>query len=118
MAFFKKKINENEPKNRAEEYNAVVDLTQVKTGILLHPHITEKTSVAAGRGTYVFSVGRNANKIEIKKAIQRKYNVAVTDVRVVNIHGKEMRRGAQIGWRGRMKKAYATLAEGQRIEMQ
>lgn len=88
------------------------------TGVLLYPHITEKTAAAVHRRTYVFVVAPKANKQEVKKAIQARYGVTVTDIRVVTIHGKEIRRGRQIGWKQGIKKAYATLVEGQTIEVQ
>ena len=87
-------------------------------GVLLYPHITEKTAAGVNRRTYAFVVAPNANKQEVKKAIQARYGVTVTDVRVVTVHGKEIRRGRQIGWKPGMKKAYATIAEGQTIEIQ
>ncbi len=116
MSIFKKKTSEQELENRIEQPAA--GLARQKIGVLIRPHITEKTTAAAVHRTYIFSVARDANKMDIKSAIQGKYNVAVTDIRVVNIHGKETRRGQRVGWHGRMKKAYATLAEGQMIEVQ
>ena len=117
MAFLKKKKSEQETENRTERA-ASNSGGQAKTGVLLNPHITEKTAAGASRRMYAFSVGLNANKIEIKRAIGARYGVTVTDVRVVNVHKKEMHRGKQVGWRGGMKKAYATLAEGQTIDIQ
>ena len=86
-------------------------------GILLYPHITEKSADAVSRRTYAFVIAPHANKQEVKKAIQSRYGVNVTDVRVVTIRGKEIRRGRQIGWKQGIKKAYVTLAQGQTIEI-
>lgn len=87
-------------------------------GILLRPHVTEKTAAVAQTRTYVFAVGDDANKAQIKKAVESRYGVSVTNVRVLNTDGKQVRRGRQIGWRKGVKKAYATIAEGQQIEVQ
>ena len=89
-----------------------------KAGVLLHPHITEKTAAAAHSRMYAFAISRDANKLQVKQAVESKYGVNVTAVRMVNIRGKEIRRGKQVGWKQGMKKAYATLAEGQTIEIQ
>ena len=67
---------------------------------------------------YAFAVRRDANKSQVKRAVESRYGVQVAMVRIVNIVGKEIRRGKQIGWKQGMKKAYATLAEGQTIEIQ
>ncbi len=85
-------------------------------GILRYPHVTEKTAAAAAYRTYVFAVAGYANKYQVKKAVEGKYGVRVTGVRIVNIAGKEVRRGAQIGHRPGRKKAYVLIAEGQSIE--
>ena len=91
-----------------------------KAGVLLYPHITEKSAAGASsdKKMYAFAVSGDANKREVKQAVESRYGVRVMAVRVVNIRGKEIRRGKQIGWKHGMRKAYATLAEGQTIEIQ
>ncbi len=64
----------------------------------------------------VFEVARDANKSEIKNAVQAAFNVEVSDVRTLNIRGKEKRRGKTVGRRPNWKKAIVTLAEGQTID--
>ena len=91
-----------------------------KIGVLMYPHITEKTAAGAalpGKKMYAFAVSGDANKREVKQAVESRYNVRVTAVRMVSIRGKEIRRGKEIGWKQGIKKAYATLAEGQTIEI-
>jgi large subunit ribosomal protein L23 len=87
--------------------------------IVLHPHITEKATTMAEEHVYTFVVGRNANKIEIKKAIKQLYKVTPIAIRIVN-KAPRMERMA----RGRnrrpfrrpgMKKAYVTLKKGEQI---
>ena len=91
---------------------------QTKSGILLYPHFTEKTSAQAAQQKYVFAVAPVANKAEVRKAVEKRFGVKVEDVHMINIHGKERRRGKQIGWKPGIKKAIVRLADGQTIEVQ
>lgn len=86
--------------------------------VVLSSHLTEKTTISARQHKYIFVVSEDANKIEVRKAIERQYGVNVTGVNMVRTHGKVRRRGRQIGWKPGMKKAVVTLAEGQRIDTQ
>jgi large subunit ribosomal protein L23 len=91
------------------------------TDILVRPLITEKmTRVSEKLAHYGFIVEKNANKIEIKKAIEAMYNVHVTDVRTMIIPAKATMRYTKKGLvRGRkaaFKKAIVTLAEGETID--
>lgn len=87
-------------------------------GVLRSPHVTEKTSAIAAQNKYVFIVLRSVNKIEIRQAVEVNYGVVVQSVNVVNMPGKELRRGRQVGFKPGFKKAVVTLAEGQTIEIQ
>ena len=126
MAFFKKKALKKEESTDSRATRVVSDTVnhkgdKSKIGVLMHPHITEKTAAGAalsGKKMYAFSVSGDANKREVKQAVESRYGVRVIAVRVVNIRGKEIRRGTQIGWKQGMKKAYAMLAAGQTIEIQ
>lgn len=84
-------------------------------GILIRPHLTEKTLTKAGE--YAFVVADTANKREVAKAVAERFSVTVQDVRMLTMPGKERRRGRTIGWRSGFKKAIVALAEGQTIEM-
>lgn len=85
--------------------------------ILLRPRITEKGSMMAEtKPVVVFEVARDANKSEIKNAVQAAFNVEVKDVRTLLVRGKIKRRGANVGKRSNWKKAIVTLAEGQSID--
>ena len=122
MAFLRKNKSRQEEKTDATQMRSASVAPNSgsgnKTGVLLRPHITEKTAAAARARIYGFAVSPDANKSQVKKAVESKYGVKVTAVRVVNIRGKELHRGKQVGWKQGMKKAYATLAEGQAIEIQ
>tara|TARA_Y100001934_G_C11589349_1_gene422598 strand:+ start:88 stop:330 length:243 start_codon:yes stop_codon:yes gene_type:complete len=64
----------------------------------------------------VFEVSKDANKIEIKNAVQAAFNVEVTGVRTMIVRGKVKRRGRNIGKLPTWKKAIVTLAEGNEID--
>lgn len=104
--------------------------------IIVKPHITER-SVALSQGDpriredkdivrkYTFLVAPDANKIEIKEAIETIYNegkkkkdeqLVVTNVRTIKVPGKKRRVGRSIGYKKDRKKAIVTLAKGQMLE--
>ena len=64
----------------------------------------------------LFEVARDANKIEIRAAVEKLFNVDVVDVRTSVVRGKEKRIGRFVGKRSNWKKAIVTLAAGQTIE--
>ena len=84
--------------------------------ILIRPMITEKTTELMAEGKYVFKVAKNANKIEIAKAVKEIFNVKVEKVNTVNVKGKTKRIGRTSGKRADYKKAIVKLAEGSTIE--
>ncbi|MBN1335553.1 MAG: 50S ribosomal protein L23 [Deltaproteobacteria bacterium] len=85
--------------------------------VVLRPLITEKSARArANENTYVFEVGLDANKHQIKDAIERLFGVRVTGVRTVRVRGKVKRFGRWYGKRSNWKKAYVQLAEGNSID--
>lgn len=85
--------------------------------IIKKPHVTEKTSLGSDTtNTVSIVVDRDANKIEIKQAIEALFKVKVADVRTVNVAGKVKRVGRNTGKRSNWKKAYVTLQEGQSID--
>ncbi|MCF0166571.1 MAG: 50S ribosomal protein L23 [Bacteroidales bacterium] len=90
-------------------------------GILIRPIVTEKMTIQGEKlNRYGFIVDRDANKIEIKDAIQQQYGVTVKDINTVNYHGKRKSRYTKAGMlSGRMnhfKKAYVTLAGEDKID--
>lgn len=85
--------------------------------VLVSPLITEKGTLANETGNQVlFRVHRDANKDEIRRAVEGFFKVKVTKVRTVNLLGKERRVGKTVGRKSNWKKAYVTLAEGQTID--
>ena len=87
-------------------------------GILRKPRITEKSAIAGSiSNSVVFEVAKDANKIEIRKAVEKIFDVKVKAVRTLNYKGKEKRVGRNIGKRKDWKKAYVSLEEGNSIDM-
>ncbi|RMF45904.1 MAG: 50S ribosomal protein L23 [Deltaproteobacteria bacterium] len=86
--------------------------------ILKRPLITEKTSmIREGGNTVAFEVARDANKVEIKQAVEKAFDVKVENVNTVLVAGKVKRFGRTFGKRSNWKKAYVTLAEGNEIDL-
>lgn len=80
------------------------------TEIIVRPILTEKmTNLKELNNQYAFQVDRRANKIDIKKAVEQKFDVTVTNVRTVNVRGKKRRMGRFEGKRAQWKKAIVTL---------
>ena len=85
--------------------------------IIRRPLITEKgTELKNQANHYLFEVARDANKIEIKRAIESLFRVKVLRVRTISVQGKEKRVGRYVGRTPNWKKAVATLKEGDSIE--
>jgi large subunit ribosomal protein L23 len=80
--------------------------------------ITEKgTALRELRNQYHFEVARDANKIEIKRAIETIFSVKVDQVRTMQAHGKVRRQGRYAGRRNDWKKAVVTLGPDQKIDL-
>lgn len=81
--------------------------------VLQGPCLTEKASIAQeDKGVVVFKVRPEANKIEVKNAVEAMFDVRVSCVRTVSMRGKKKRVGKTIGSTNDWKKAYVSLAEG------
>lgn len=87
------------------------------TQILVEPVVSERSTLLNEMDKYVFVVHKDANKIEIKQAVEKLFKVKVEKVNVVNVQGKRKRRRYKIGKRPDWKKAIITLQEGQKIEL-
>ncbi|MDD2316010.1 MAG: 50S ribosomal protein L23 [Desulfobacterales bacterium] len=89
----------------------------IQYDIIKRPLITEKTNVQKESSNQVtFEVGRQANRVEIKKAVENIFNVKVAGVRTMQLKGKIKRRGRILGKRRDYKKAIVTLMPGERID--
>jgi large subunit ribosomal protein L23 len=86
--------------------------------VLLGPHVSEKSArVGDKHNQVVFRVRRDADKIEIRQAVEKMFEVKVADVQIVNVGGKDKRFGARLGRRSDWKKAYVRLAPGSEINL-
>jgi len=90
--------------------------------IIQRPVITEKSTVLKETlNRYVFHVDVKANKMQIRRAVEQMFNVKVKDVRTTVLRGKRTvvmnRRGRFEGYRSNWKKAYVTLAQGDKIDV-
>lgn len=86
--------------------------------IIKKPVITEKATDDSGkRNAYHFRVPLNANKVEIRQAVESLFEVKVTSVNTLNVPTKSRRRGWRKGHTQAWKKAMVTLQEGQTIEV-
>lgn len=83
--------------------------------VIRRPLITEKATIQRELAeTYAFEVARDANKIQVKKAVEAQFGVKVAEVRVARMHGKERRQGRFFGRRPDWKKAYVRLKDGEK----
>ena len=86
--------------------------------VVIRPLVTEKgTHQAERRNSYAFEVAPEANKAQIKQAIEKIYNVKVVDVRTANRKGKPRRAGYKWATTSHWKKAVVVLHEDYRIDL-
>lgn len=83
--------------------------------VIQRPLLSEKAVSAIEAGKYVFFVHPHANRIEIKDAVERVFEVDVVRINLAKVRGKVRRQGRTSGRDGDRKKAIVTLAAGQRI---
>jgi large subunit ribosomal protein L23 len=87
---------------------------------IVRPVVSEKSTVLGEQGKYVFEVAPDANKIQIKHAIEEVFankKVQVLTVNILRVPGKERRRGRSVGMTRSWKKAIVTLRAGQRLDL-
>lgn len=85
--------------------------------IIRRPLITEKTSIQKENYNQVtFEVDRRANRVEIRRAVEKIFKVNVRSVKTIQVKGKVKRRGRTLGKRRDWKKAIVTLLPGERID--
>ena len=85
--------------------------------VIKKPLVTEKTTLEKdAKNIIAFEIDTQANKIEVKEAVEKIFNVDVVDVKTINIAGKKKRIGKNVGKRSNWKKAYVTLKEGSKVD--
>ena len=86
--------------------------------VLLRPVISEKSVLETERNNYTFAVARDANKFQIREAVEAQFKVNVIGVRVLTVKPKQKRRGRrQLGTVPGWRKAVVTIEAGQKIEL-
>lgn len=112
MAIFKKTTKEV----KAKKADGKAHLGS-NVNALVRPHITEKAAILAEKGTYVFEVSRDTNKIEIAKVIKALYNVTPVRVNIVNLPDTNVFVRNKRGVKSGVRKALVTLKKGETIEI-
>lgn len=87
-----------------------------RVNVIVRPHITEKAAVLAEKGTYVFEVAKDTNKIEIAKAIEALYKVTPARVNIINLPDTRVFVRNRKGVKSGIRKALVTLKKGDKIE--
>lgn len=91
-------------------------MTKIKT-VLKQPLLTEKiTRLQDKLNKFAFEVDQDANKLQIREAVEKRFKVKVKKVQTMHVQGKLKTMGRFTGRRSSWKKAIVTLAEGQKIE--
>jgi large subunit ribosomal protein L23 len=86
-------------------------------GVLRRPVVTEKfTAIGEKQNLVVFEVARDANKLAIREAVEKLFDVKVEEVRTMIVHGKPKRVGRHMGRKPNWKKAVVRLREGDTID--
>ena len=85
--------------------------------VLVKPTVTEKSTILQESGKYTFQVAPRANKVEVKEAVEKSFDVTVIDVNITKIHGKRKRYGPRVSKQPDIKKAVITLKQGDRINI-
>ena len=89
----------------------------VTNGVLVRPHVTEKTAQREAKGLYTFEVITSANKYTVANEIEHMFGVIPTRVRIINRQGKKKRFGRTVGHRKNRKYALVQLAKGKTISL-
>ena len=86
--------------------------------IILAPVVTEKTAgITADGNKVVFKVAKDANKVQIRQAVEETFNVKVSNVNTINVRPNKKRVGRYTGATKAYKKAIITLAEGSKLDL-
>src|SRR5262245_29370744 len=95
-------------------------MSLVAWNTIVRPVVSEKSTVLGEEGKYIFEVAPNANKIQIKSAVEAAFSnkkIQVASVNIIHVPGKVRRRGRSVGMTRSWKKAIVTLKSGQRLDL-
>ncbi len=85
--------------------------------VLRRPLVTEKNTLLQNQDKYCFEISKDANKTQVKLAVEKAFKVSVTGVNIMTVRGKERRIGRKIVLGGSWKKAVVTLKAGDKIQI-
>lgn len=112
-----KKADGKNPSEKAVKESVKKEDTKDAYRVLIRPLATEKGTYLGAQNKYIFEVGRSANKLAIKKAIQAVYGVRPISVNIINLLGKRVRYGKTKGKTKDSKKAIITLKKNESIQV-
>jgi large subunit ribosomal protein L23 len=95
-------------------------MSLVTWNTIVRPVVSEKSTVLGEEGKYIFEVATDANKIQIKAAVEQAFSnkkIQVASVNIIHVPGKVRRRGRSVGKTRSWKKAIVTLKSGQRLDL-
>ncbi len=118
MALFSRKkeeVTDTKYEVSTDEKSGGITLAKVPS-VLVQPRISEKAGHLVKLNKYVFKVKGNANKVEVKKAVEQTYKVKVTQVNIIRNLGKTKNFGNRSGITSGFKKAIVTLRKGDSIQ--
>ena len=85
--------------------------------VIRRPLVTEKNTVLQAQGKYAFEVAQEANKNQVKQAVEKSFKVTVTGVNMISVRGRERRVGRRVVTGSSWKKAVVTLKAGDKIQI-
>lgn len=85
--------------------------------VIRRPLVTEKNTSLQTLGKYTFEIAREANKVQVKQAIEKGFKVTVTGVNIITVRGGEHRVGRRMVTGSSWKKAVVTLKAGDKIQI-
>jgi len=85
--------------------------------VIRRPLVTEKNTSLQTQGKYAFEIATDANKVQVKQAIEKAFKVTVTAVNVITVRGRERRVGRRMVTGSSWKKAIVTLKAGDKIQI-
>jgi large subunit ribosomal protein L23 len=122
MALFKKKEEKKAPKKSVKKTEAKAPAKPKKTTssdlswVLISPRITEKSAIKSEEKIYVFNVHTDANKLQVKEAIQKKFDVTPIKINIAKVNSKPVFRRGVHGKTPTGKKAYVHLNKKDNIQ--
>ncbi len=116
MAFLDNILKKDQKDAKAEKKTSLALKTNVPV-LLKRPYMTEKASILAESGKYIFEIDPSANKTEIKKTIKNFYKVDVEKINKITVLPKKRRWGKKMGKTSGLVKVIVTVKKGQKIDV-